>query len=160
LFPRINLPLIAAGSALVNNVLLFLATITAFVLLGHTPGIQILWMPILILLTLALGLGVGLLLGVFNVFIRDVGQTVPVILQLGFWFTPIVYSPSIVPVDFRFVLYMNPLTTIVQGFQNVMLFNRAPDFSRLGWLALVTASLLATVLALFRRASGDMVDAL
>ena len=44
-----------------------------------------------------LGLGVGLLLGVFNVFVRDVGQVVPIVLQLGFWFTPIVYTPDIVP---------------------------------------------------------------
>lgn len=159
-FPRICLPLIVAGSALFNNLLLFVATIAVFALLGHIPGIQVFWVPLLILITLALGLGIGLLLGVLNVFIRDVGQVVPVVLQLGFWFTPIVYTPSIVPDALLPILHVNPMTTIVQSFQNVMLFNTTPDLVGLGWLVLVTLVLLGGALGMFRCASGEMVDVL
>ena len=59
-FPRINLPLIVAGVALINNLLLLLATIVVLAILGHSPSIYFLWVPALILLTLSLGLGVGL----------------------------------------------------------------------------------------------------
>src|SRR5437764_1324747 len=83
------LALIAAGSALVNNVLLFLAVLLLFAVLGHPPGLYTLWVPELMLLTLSVGLGIGLMLGVFNVFIRDVGQVVPIALQFGFWLAPI-----------------------------------------------------------------------
>ncbi len=160
LFPRINLPLIIAGSALINNILLLLAVLVVFALLGHVPSVQFAWMPLLILLTMALGLGLGLLLGVFNVFVRDVGQVVPIALQLAFWFTPIVYTPDIVPQYLRALLRLNPMTAIVQSFQNVMLFEKSPDFVSLGWVVIATLLLLLAALALFRRASGEMVDVL
>jgi homopolymeric O-antigen transport system permease protein len=159
-FPRISLPLIVTGSALFNNLLLFLAIIVVFGLLGHVPGIQIAWVPLLMLVTLGLALGIGLILGVLNVFIRDVGQVVPVVLQLGFWFTPIVYTPNVVPEAFRPFLHMNPMTTVVQSFQNTMLLNMAPDFIGLGWLVLVTLVMLGGALIMFRRASAEMVDVL
>lgn len=159
-FPRISLPLIVIGSALFNNLLLFLAVIVVFGLLGHLPGGQILWVPLLMVVTLALTLGIGLILGVLNVFIRDVGQLVPVALQLGFWFTPIVYTLNIVPKRLHPILYMNPMTTVVQSYQNVMLFNRAPDLVGLGWLVLVILVLLCGALIMFRRASAEMADVL
>lgn len=160
LFPRINLPLIVVGSALINNILLFLAVLLVFALLGHMPSRQIAWIPLLMMLTTAFGLGVGLLLGVFNVFVRDVGQVAPVVLQLAFWFTPIVYSPNVVPAYLLPLLRFNPMTMIVQSFQNVMLFDAAPRFADLFWLALIILVLLTAVLALFRRASAEMVDVL
>ena len=160
LFPRINLPLIIAGSALINNILLLLATLVVFGLVGHVPGRQFAWMPILIVLTMALGLGIGLLLGVFNVFIRDVGQVVPIALQLGFWFTPIVYTSDVVPQRLRELLHLNPMTAIVQSFQNAMLFDRPPAFASLAWIFLIALVLMTAALALFRRASGEMVDVL
>jgi lipopolysaccharide transport system permease protein len=159
-FPRINLPLIIAGSALINNLLLLLAVLVVFALLGHVPGKQVAWIPLLILLTMGLGLGVGLLLGVFNVFVRDVGQVVPIVLQLGFWFTPIVYTPDVVPQNVRTLLQLNPMTTIVQGFHNAMLFDRPPEFPALAWVSALALLLMMAALALFRRASGEMVDAL
>jgi lipopolysaccharide transport system permease protein len=159
-FPRINLPLIIAGSALINNLLLLLAVLVVFALLGHVPGKQVAWIPLLIPLTMGLGLGVGLLLGVFNVFVRDVGQVVPIVLQLGFWFTPIVYTPDVVPQNVRALLQLNPMTAIVQSFHNAMLFDRPPEFSALAWVAAVAVLLMTAALALFRRASGEMVDAL
>lgn len=160
LFPRISLPLIVAGSALINNLLLLLAVLLIFALLGHVPGPQVAWVPLLVLLTMGLGLGVGLLLGILNVFARDIGQVVPVMLQLAFWFTPIVYTPSVIPAHLRPLLSLNPMTTIVQSFQDAMLFDKPLNIADLGWLTLVTLVLLSIVLALFRRASAEMADVL
>src|SRR6185295_7305789 len=151
---------VIAGSALVNNLLLLLAILAVFALLGHLPSATFAWVPFLILLTTALGLGVGLLLGVFNVFVRDVGQIVPIVLQLSFWFTPIVYTPNVVPQHLRVLLQLNPMTTIVESYQNVMLYGTAPDLVALAWIAAITLLLLAAALASFRKASGEMVDVL
>jgi lipopolysaccharide transport system permease protein len=112
------------------------------------------------LVTLLLALGVGLLLGVFNVFVRDVGQVVPIALQLAFWFTPIVYTPDIVPKNLRSLLDLNPMTPIVQSFQNILVFDQPPQLGALAWILAVTLVLLSTALVLFRRASAEMVDVL
>src|SRR5215475_5693166 len=101
MFPRICLPLIVSGSALVNSLLLFVAILAVFALLGHQPGWSLLWLPVLIVLNVMLGAGLGLLIGVFNVFRRDVGQVVPIVLQFWFWFTPIIYMPTVLGERYR-----------------------------------------------------------
>lgn len=159
-FPRACLPLIVVGSALVNNILLFFAAILVFALLGHMPAAGFLWLPLLVALTTVFSLGLGLLLGTLNVFVRDVGQVMQVILQLWFWLTPIVYTLSILPESFGRVVRWNPLFPLVEAYQNVLVFDLAPNFSSLGWLAVVSAVLLAMAFILFRRSSHEMVDVL
>lgn len=159
-FPRISLPLIVVGSALFSNLLLLFAILIVFGLLGHIPGAQMAWVPVLMLVTLVLALSIGLILGVLNVFIRDVGQVVPVVLQLGFWFTPIVYTLNIVPEALRPILHMNPMTVVVQNYQNILLFNAKPEFAGLAWLVFFSLTLLVGALLMFRRASAEMVDVL
>jgi lipopolysaccharide transport system permease protein len=159
-FPRICLPVIAAGSALLNNVLLLVAVGVVFAVLGRFPLPGVLWVPALMLLTLALALAIGLLLGVANVFVRDVGQVVPIVLQFGFWLAPIAYPPDIVPAQLRPLLALNPMTPLVQGYQDALVYGRSPDLGALAWVAVASLLLLAAGLALFRRASPEMVDVL
>lgn len=159
-FPKIALPLIVTGSALVNNVLLFVAILAIFGVLGHPPGTALIWLPVLMSVTIALALGLGLALGVLNVFMRDIGQVVPVVMQFLFWFTPIVYMVNIIPEQYRGWLALNPLIPIVTGYQNVLLHNRAPDWTGLGMIALIALALLAFALLLFRKASPEMMDQL
>lgn len=159
-FPRICLPLIAAGTMFVNNVLLLLAIFGVFAVMGHFPPAQALWLPVLILLTIAFAMAIGLLLGVLNVFMRDIGQVVPVVLQALFWLTPVVYSITILPERLQHLFRLNPLYPLVASYQNVLLFGRPPMWSEL--LVLLVASLVIAAMALvvFRRASPEMVDAL
>ena len=159
-FPRINLPLIVIGSALINNLLLLASVLAVMAFLGHMPGLQLAWLPLLIVLNLALALGMGLLLGIFNVFVRDIGQVVPIALQIGFWFTPIVYTPNVLPASLRDALPFNPLATVVQGVQNVMLYDRPPDLHALFSVFVLACLLLFVALVVFRRASSDLADAL
>jgi lipopolysaccharide transport system permease protein len=159
-FPRIALPLIVTGSASLNNALLFLAMLLIFGVLGHFPGSAVICLPALMLVNISLALGLGLALGVLNVFMRDVGQIVPVVLQFVFWFTPIVYMVDIIPNQYREWLILNPLLPIITGYQNALLYNRTPDWAGLSIVALLAANLLVFALVLFRRASPEMVDQL
>jgi lipopolysaccharide transport system permease protein len=159
-FPKICLPIIVMGSTLINNVALFVSILIVFSLLGHLPGMAVLWLPVLIVLNVALAIGLGLIFGVLNVFIRDTGQIVPVILQFWFWLTPIVYMVGIIPDQFRGWLGLNPLYPIVTAYQNVLVFSQAPPWSGLAWVFLFAALLLFGALFIFRRASAEMVDVL
>lgn len=69
---------------------------------------------------LAVGLGLGL--AVLQVFFRDVGLMVPLVLQVWFWMTPIVYPLAALPADFQPLLRWNLATPLVQGYQNLLLF--------------------------------------
>ena len=159
-FPRVCLPLIAAGTTLVNNVLLFIAILMVFAALGHFPDHQLVWLPMLMLVTLMLAMSVGLLLGTMNVFMRDIGQIVPVILQAMFWLTPVVYNINILPPSLQHWFKYNPLYPLVTSYQNVMVFERPPLWGDLLGLAVASAILSIIALVVFRRASPEMVDAL
>ncbi|MBB3813590.1 lipopolysaccharide transport system permease protein [Xanthomonas arboricola] len=159
-FPRICLPFIAGGAMLVNNILLLFAIFIVFAVLGHFPGHPVLWLPMLMLLTLTFAMSVGLLLGVFNVFMRDIAQVVPVILQALFWLTPIVYNITILPKEVGDVFRLNPLYPLVTAYQQVLLYDKNPDWMSLAPLGLATVVLGVMSLVVFRRASQELVDAL
>ena len=159
-FPRVCLPIIIGGSSLVNNLLLLLTSIGVFLLTGQPLSLAMLWLPLLIGINLAFGLGLGLILGVLNVFVRDVAQVMTVMLQLWFWFTPIVYMPSIIPDRLRSVLEFNPMMHMAVAFQDVLLYGRAPRIPGLVVIAVAATVLLLFSLILFRRAAPEMVDVL
>lgn len=159
-FPRIALPLILLGSSLVNNLILVAAVLLAYLALGHTWSASFLWLPVLVAVNAGLALSIGLIAGVLNVFVRDVGQVVPLLLQIGFWFTPIVYMETILPEPVRALLVLNPLYWVVDAYHDVLAYGTAPDLGALAGTTALALGLLAAALLLFRRASADMVDVL
>jgi len=159
-FPRITLPSIVVGACLFNNVLLFIAMMLVFVLLGHNFGAALLWLIPLTLTVVALGLGIGLILGVINVFLRDIGQGFPIVLQVWFWFTPVIYPESIIPEAYRGLLNLNPMYPIVSAYHQVLVYNQAPSLGSFTVIFCVAMILSLLSLFMFRRASGEMVDVL
>lgn len=159
-FPRICLPVIVVGSALVNNLVLLAVVMLIVPLLGIVPTVYLLWIPALLTITIALASGIGLLLGTLNVFSRDVGQVMAVALQFWFWLTPIAYPATIVPAGFEPVLAANPVTALVSAYHSVILYGRTPDLHSLAYPLLLSAAFLAVSLVVFRRASPEMVDSL
>ena len=159
-FPRITLPAIVVGTNLFNNVLLFIAMVGVFLLLGHQFSLAMLWLLPLTLLLTAFALGIGLVLGVMNVFVRDLGQAVPIILQVWFWFTPIVYPITIIPEDYRHWLNLNPMYHFTRAYQEVIVYARPPQIEGILIIGALAVSLLLLSLFLFRRASEEMVDVL
>lgn len=160
-FPRITLPTIIIGSNLLNNGLLLIAMLGIFILLGHSFSLTMIWLIPLTLMVLALSLGIGLILGVMNVFVRDIGQVTPIILQVWFWFTPIIYPISVIPERYRHLLNLNPMYPITNAYQQVLVYDRAPTLDgSLITIAIISIALMILGLILFRRASGEMVDVL
>lgn len=159
-FPRLCLPIIVWGSALLNHVLLLVAIAVVFLFFGHYPGVTWLALPIGIILISAFAFGLGMMLGLFNVFSRDVGQVTSVVIQIWFWLTPIVYPRDTIPKHLQWVLDMNPMVALVGIYQDILLFNRWPDFSTLVTPAFVALALFAMSFLLFRRASAELVDVL
>lgn len=157
-FPRITLPAVVVGSALLNNFFLLLGVCVVFTLLGHDLSASMLFVAPLTVCVVAFALGIGLILGVMNVFVRDLGQVVPIVLQIGFWLTPVVYPITIVPEAFQSVIIHNPMYHIVSAYQNALAFQRAPDMTGIAWLLLASLALMALGLFMFRRAAPEVAD--
>lgn len=159
-FPRITLPVIVVGSSLLNNLLLFFSLLLVFALLGQDPNLQMLWLVPLTLAVVALATGIGLILGVLNVFVRDIGQVVPIVLQIWFWFTPIVYPIEIIPEALRDTVDANPMYPIVSAYHDILVYAKMPDLQQVVITTAVAIGLMLLGLFMFRRAAPEMVDAL
>lgn len=159
-FPKICLPLIIAGSAIFNNMLLFSSILLIFLVLGFIPGVHVLWIPLLTVVNLIFSLSIGIILGTLNVFIRDLSQVVPIVLQLGFWFTPIVYSPEILPESIKGLVKLSPMYWLIQGYQSSILFNTWPPLIEIGAIFIASIVISIVSMAIFRRASAEIVDVL
>jgi lipopolysaccharide transport system permease protein len=159
-FPRICLPVIVWGSALLNHLLLLASIAVVFLFFGHYPGAAWIVLPVGIVLISMLAFGLGVMLGVFNIFSRDVGQVTLIVLQIWFWLTPIVYPASILPERLRWLLELNPVVPLVGIYQDALLFDRLPDPNTLIMPSIVAFALFSISFFLFRRASPELVDAL
>lgn len=159
-FPRLSLPVIVGGVALLNHLLLLLAIAVVFAFFAHWPGLAWLALPLGVVLIAGFAFGLGIVVGVFNVFVRDVGQAFTVVMQFWFWLTPIVYPASIVPESFRPIVEANPMTALVAIYQDALLFDRWPALEPLAVPVVLALLLAAFALVLFRRASPELVDVL
>jgi ABC-type polysaccharide/polyol phosphate export permease len=111
------LPLVPIGSALIIHVFLFLMLITAFLLYGYAPTIYWLQVPYFVFSTVMLVLGLSWLTSALRVFVKDIGNLVGVILQVGFWATPIFWAFDRVPEKYRYIVELNPMAYIINGYR-------------------------------------------
>jgi lipopolysaccharide transport system permease protein len=159
-FPRICLPIIVVLNALVNFAIIFGLFIAFLILSGNFPGWVFLAIVPVLLLQILFSIGLGMVLGVLNVFFRDVGQFFTILLQFWFWFTPIVYTVTALPEQMRQWLMWNPMAAVIMSYQAILLHHQAPDWASLLPVTLAGLAFCALGLMLFRRHAGEMVDEL
>ena len=147
-------------NALLNFGIIFGLFLLFLLLTGRLPGWALLGLIPVLIIQIAFAAGLGVILGVLNVFFRDVGQFFGIVLQFWFWFTPIVYPITIIPENFRSLLMLNPMMPLIGAYQTILVNGRWPD-----WQSLLPAALLGLLFCmlaiyLFRKRSGEMVDEL
>lgn len=157
-FPRICLPAIVVLNAGINFVISFGLFICFLIVTDRFPGLVILGLPPVLMIQVALAIGLGVLLGIMNVFFRDVGQFVGIILQFWFWFTPIIYPLSILPESIRPLTALNPIIPVVTAYQTILLYGKWPEWSTLFSSVIIAAVVCFFAIGLYRRRAGEMVD--
>jgi len=159
-FPRLSLPVTVVAQALLNFSIVF-SLFTVFLLASGTfPGITFLALVPVIAILVLFAIGLGVMLGVLNVFFRDVGQFFSIFMQFWFWLTPIVYPASILPPRIRDLIGLNPLARLIGACQDVLVNGRWPNWGSLAMPLAIAAALCWLGLRLFRRRSGELVDEL
>ena len=120
-FPRLMVPT-ATTFALILDLLIAAGLLVAvMVFYGVTPGVELAFLPIVVLLMLITALGVVFWLSALNVEYRDVMYSIPFLAQLWLFVTPVVYPSSLVPEQWRVLLGLNPMTGVVEGFRWALL---------------------------------------
>jgi ABC-2 type transport system permease protein len=125
-FPREVLPLSIVLVNLFHFFLTFVVLIPALLFFNVTPG-PAFFLLVLVVFFLALFVqGLTLIVSALNVYYRDVKHFLEVLLLLWFWLTPIIYPLHLIPEKLRDYAYLNPFTSFVEAFRDIILHNRAP----------------------------------
>ena len=170
-FPREIFPLTSVLTKLVEfciNAVVLAALLFYFKV---TPAATIVWIPLLVVYIILASLAVALIGAALNVFYRDIGTMLPILLQLMMYASPVIYPMSLVKQkllvdhmagDWSAVLYriytLNPMAGIIDAFQRAILHGRAPDFDVMWPGMLITALLLPLSYAAFKRAEQYFAD--
>jgi len=159
-FPRICLPIIVIVNAGLNFIIIF-GLFSLFLLIsGNFPGWPYLAVFPVLAVQVMFSIGLAIIFGVLNVFFRDVGQFVGVLLQFWFWFTPVVYPAAIVPERFQPLMDLNPMKVFISAYQDILLNGTLPSWVGLLPVMVLTLAVCLFAVRLFRKRSGEMVDEL
>lgn len=140
-FPRMLVPISSVFAVLLDFLVALALGIVLLIAYGVRPGWGILLMPIWLLCLLLFSMGISLGASALMVKYRDVMYVIPWVLQVGLYATPIAYSLTAVPSDFRWLFYANPLAWIIELFRTSMLGTTPSQV----WLAPATIAVSALV---------------
>lgn len=120
-FPRVIIPLSTVLSGLVDFSIAFIVLLGLMFYYGIVPTVAAFTLPLFLLLAVTTALSIGLWLSALNVQYRDVRYTIPFLTQFWLFVTPIAYSSSLVPEQWRLVYSLNPMAGVVEGFRWALL---------------------------------------
>lgn len=156
-FPRLVMPISGILSPLIDFIIAFAILILMMFYYGFVPTINIIWLPIFILLALMTSLGVGLWLSAFNVQYRDFQYTLPFLIQLWLFASPVTYPSTLLPESYRWLYGLNPLAGVIEGFRWALLGTNPPS-SMVAFSFIIVMVLLISGAYYFKRMEKTYAD--
>lgn len=160
IFPLEILPLARLGGSLTDSLLS-----TLILLLGEVIFLQqlpwtIIFLPLVYLPLIFLCLGLGWFLASLGVYIRDIGNLINVAVRMLMFLTPIFYPITLVPPKVQLIIYLNPLTFIVENFRRILLFNQPPDWTTLFVITIISFAICILGYIWFMKSKKTYADVL
>ena len=157
-FPRLVIPIAAILAGLIDFGIAFVILFCMMAFYGIFPSMAILFLPAFVLFAIVTALAVSLWLSALNVEYRDVRYTIPFLTQIWMFASPIAYSSSLVPEQWRFIYGLNPLAGVIEGFRWALLGKVKGPGILLGVSIIVVILILISGLYYFRRMEKTFAD--
>lgn len=152
LYRKVPLGLISPPMSVpVSELVIYLISMLFFAIfllaIGHSITWHWLWLIPAVLLLMGVSYSLGIIAGMLEVFIPDLRRFVPILLQIGFWLTPIVYTPDILPPAMQSLQSFNPIAAALGSVHAVVVYGRPPGMQALTiMLALLAVSAVLLVM--------------
>jgi len=156
-FPRLIVPAAAMLAGLVDFLLAFMLLVLLMFYYRVTLTAQILFLPVLVLLTALFSLGVGTWMSALNVKYRDVRFALPFLIQLWLFVSSVIVPSSSLPQKWRWLLMLNPMSGIIEGYRSA-LFGLPFDWPALGTASVLTIVTLLYAIYAFGRVERSFAD--
>ena len=160
-FPLALLPLVPIFSAFIESsfglaLLIFLISLTT-----HTLHVTLALLPLVWLTQIFFTTGLGYLTAGLTVFLRDIPQTLGVVLNIWFYMTPIIYPASSIPESFRgLIFWLNPMAAISEVYRDVILVGEVKHWSEWGVASIISAIVFWLGLYVYKRLRPAFADVL
>lgn len=150
-FPREILPLSSATSGLVN----YLISVPIIFIFLLVSGIGFSWyillLPLIAITQYILTIGIILITSAINVYIRDAEYIINFFVTMLFYATPVLYATTLFPEKYRWILYLNPMTTIINSYRDIFYYKQMPNLQGLLLVLAFSLLLLLIGIAVFRK---------
>lgn len=157
-FPRILVVIASTISALITFCLNFVVFIT-FVIISDIPfHPSMLFFPFYLICLYITILGTSLILSVLYVRFRDLSHIWEIMLQIGFWFTPIFYTLDIVPIEYHKFFYLNPLARIIHYSRTIFLNAHIPELKLNLIVSIFSFGILVIGYLIFKRLNKNLIE--
>lgn len=124
--PREVLTFSVVMSAFISSILEFMVLVPLLIIFGASLSITMLLFPVIHVLYFGLVYGISLILASLYVYYRDLNQIWDIVLQIGFYASPIIYPLSLVPDEYLFYYTLNPITRLMVMYRDVLLYDIVP----------------------------------
>ena len=158
-FPKLILPLSKALGGLVEFTISFAVLLGLMIYWGYVPGPKILFLPLIVLLNIFAGLSIGIWLSALTVRYRDFQQIIPYLINFGIFLTPVFYPISLIPSEFQFIIFLNPMAGVVELMRWALLDGAVPNIS-FAYGFVLSACLMISGLYYFVKTEGRIADVL
>lgn len=153
-----SLPLYIVMSESITFLITLFIYISFLVMTGTPLNKTLILLPAIYLVQQIFAFSLGFLIAIFHVFIRDLKEVTGVVLQIWFWFTPIIYVYDILPEFAKTLVAYNPAFYFVTSYQDIFVLNRIPNFSHLLQFTIVSHMVLLASYIIFKKLEKDIRD--
>jgi lipopolysaccharide transport system permease protein len=159
-FPLEILPFVGLLSALFHTLISLGVWLIAYTLCLGIPHLTVFYLPLVLLPFCLFLMGLSWALASLGVFLRDVSQFIGLLTTTLMFLSPIFYPATAFPEDYRYILYLNPLTTVVEQTRDVLFWGKTPDFLMLAIYWGVTLGIAWLCFAWFQKTRKGFADVL
>lgn len=159
-FPLETLTFVSLLSALYHALISLSVWLAAYVILFGVPHASVLYLPFVVMPFALFILGLSWILASLGVYLRDVSQFIGVITSVLMFLSPIFYPISALPESYQHLLYLNPLTPVIEMVRDVLYWGKMPDFLLLALYWLVTGIIAWLGFAWFQKTRKGFADVL
>lgn len=157
-FPRLVMPLSGVIAPLLDFALGFVVLVCLMAWYGVMPGWKILLAPVFVAMASLLALSVSLWLGPINVRFRDIKHTLPFVIQVWMYASPVIYPLTLVPENFRWIYSLNPMVGVIEGFRWALLGTEGISYQAVSIGAGLIAALLCGGVVFFKHMERTFAD--